>query len=297
MFPSRGADLAGVLYRPRATNAATAALLIVGPYGSVKEQAPTQYATRMAAAGHICLVFDAHGSGASGGLPARTEGPAGRLQDMRAAMDFLVSQPGVDPTRIGGVGICQGASYMIMAAAMDPRFQRLAMVSGQYLYPENLDGFFSGGGPTLQARIARGQAAAQRQRAGGPTEYLPVIHPTDKTVALPWPQIKDWFARWNGVGWGEHTRWENRIAAASDADVWSTDMRPSAERLSMPTLIIHGEQSDGFVIAAETVYARLTMTERRMVIVPGIFHTRFYDDPEIVGGAVAELLNWFAPRV
>ncbi len=292
-----GVELAAALFRPSGNKGRLPGIVIAGPFGSVKEQSPIQYATRLATAGYACIVFDARGSGESGGEPRRTESPAGRAADIHAAITALAQDPGVDPARIGALGICQGASYMIAAAASDPRIRVLACVSGQYLYRKNLEGFFGGGGPTLDQRIARGQAAVARQAAGGPVEYIAVISPTDRAVALPWPQINDWYARWDGVGWGARTRWENRVTATSDADVWTMDVLAPAARLQVPTLIVHGEQSDGFVVAAQTVHDALTVTDRRLVIVPGVFHTRFYDDPEIVDGAVRELSTWYAGRL
>ena len=295
-FQSQGATLAGVLFRP-ALQGPVPGIVIAGPFGSVKEQSPTQYATRLAAAGYACLVFDAHGSGQSGGAPRRSESPAGRAADIAAAIGALAADPGVDAARMGALGICQGASYMMFAAAADPRVKALACVSGQYLYRENLEGFFGGGGPTLDQRIARGRAAQARQSAGGAVEYIRVIDPTDKAVALPWLQINDWYTRWDGIGWGARTGWENRVTAASDAEVWTVDVRTAAAALRVPTLIVHGEQSDGFVVAAQTIHDALTVADRRLVIVPGVFHTRFYDDPEIVDGAVAELLPWLETRI
>ena len=296
-IPAGGAELAAALFRPAGRQGRLPGVVIAGPFGSVKEQSPVQYATRLAAAGYACLVFDARGSGESGGEPRRTESPSGRATDIHAATTALAADPGTDPARVGALGICQGASYMIAAAAGDPRIRTLACVSGQYLYRENLEGFFGGGGPTLDQRIARGQAALARQQAGGAVEYIPVISPTDRAVALPWPQINDWYARWDGVGWGARTRWENRVTAASDAEVWTMDARVPAEKLRVPTLIVHGEQSDGFVAAAKTMHGALTVADRKLVIVPGVFHTRFYDDPEVVDGAVGELLAWFEGRL
>ena len=295
-FQSQGAELAGVVFRP-AGSGRVPGIVITGPFGSVKEQSPTQYATRLAEAGYACLVFDAHGSGQSGGTPRRSESPAGRAADIEAAIDALAADPAIDAGRIAGLGICQGASYMMIAAGHDRRIKALACISGQYLYRENLQGFFGGGGPTLDERIARGRAAKARQLAGGAVEYIRVIDPADKAVALPWPQINDWYARWDGIGWGARTGWENRVTAESDAEVWTVDVRTAAAALRVPTLIVHGEQSDGFVVAAQTVHDALTVADRRLVIVPGVFHTRFYDDPEIVDGAVAELLPWLETRV
>ena len=292
VFQSKGVDLHGALFRPAGADGKLPGIVITGPFGSVKEQSPVQYATRLAMAGYACLIFDATGSGASGGTPRRTEGPAHRAADIRAAIDALAADPGTDANRIGGLGICQGASYMMFAVAADPRFKVLACVSGQYLYRENLEGFFSGGGPTLDQRITRGQEAKAREAAGGAIEYISVISPTDKSVALPWPQINDWYARWDGIGWGARTSWENRVNAASDADVWTIDVRVAAAKLAVPTLIVHGEQSDGFVIAARTVYDALAVKDRNLVIEPGVFHTRYYDDPEIVDGAVSQVTEW-----
>lgn len=296
-IPVDGIELAAAWFRPVGQTGRLPGIVIAGPFGSVKEQSPIQYATRLAAAGYVCLVFDARGSGESGGEPRRTESPAGRAADIRAAITAMAGDPAINPARIGALGICQGASYMIATAASDPRIRALACVSGQYLYRENLEGFFGGGGPTLEQRIARGQAALARQTAGGPTEYIPVISPTNRAVALPWPQINDWYARWDGVGWGGRTRWENRVTATSDAKVWTMDVRSPAAKVRVPTLIVHGEQSDGFVVAAQTMHDALTVADRKLVIVPGVFHTRFYDDPEIVDGAVRELMTWFEKRL
>lgn len=297
VFQSGGVALHGALFRPAGVVGRLPGVVINGPFGSVKEQSPIQYATRLARAGYACLIFDPTGGGASDGTPRRTEGPAQRATDIRAATDALIANPGTDANRIGGLGICQGASYMMFAAAADTRFRALACVSGQYLYRENLEGFFGGGGPTLDQRIARGKEAQSREAAGGAVEYIPVISPTDKSVALPWPPINDWYARWDGIGWGARTSWENRVTAASDADVWSVDVRVPAARLAVPTLIVHGEQSDGFEIAARTIYDALSVKDRKLVIEPGVFHTRYYDDPEIVDGAASAVAAWLGTRL
>ncbi|WP_170828384.1 alpha/beta hydrolase [Asticcacaulis taihuensis] len=296
-FESNGVELQGALFRPSGVDGKLPGLVISGPFGSVKEQSPVQYATRLAKAGYACLIFDPTGSGASGGAPRRTEGPSQRQRDIRAATDALAADPGTDTNRIGGLGICQGASYMMFAVAEDPRLKVLACISGQYLYKENLEGFFSGGGPTLDERIARGNQAKAREAAGGPVEYIPVISPTDKSVALPWREINDWYARWDGLGWGSRTTWENRVTASSDADVWTVDVRKPAGKIDVPTLILHGEKSDGFLVAARTVYDSLRVNDRKLIIEPGVFHTRFYDDPEVVDNAVSEVVTWLAGRL
>ena len=291
-FDSEGVPIIGLLFVPDGAGRAPG-VVTLGPFGFVKEQAPVQYATRLAREGYVVLIFDPRHSGESGGEPRRLESPALKIQDVRAAVRWLVSRPEVDPDRIGALGICQGASEMIAAASDDPAIRAVSLVSGQYLYRENLLGFFGGGGPTLDQRIARGRAALAKFKEGGTVEYMPVVSIGDKSVGLPWPPIHDWYQPWTTAKWGEPSRWENRYATMSDAEVWSFDVDAHARRLLKPTLIVHGEQSDGLVAAARHVHDLIPATQKRLVIVDGVFHTRFYDDPIVVDPAAAEVAAWF----
>ena len=169
----------------------------------------------------------------------------------------------------------------------------VALVSGQYLYRNNLLGFFGGGGPSLDDRIARGRAALARHEQDGSIEYIAVVATHDKNVALPWPPIHDWYHPWTTAKWGEPSRWENRYATMSDAEVWSFDVDRYARRLFTPTLLVHGEQSDGGVAAATHVHDAIATPDKRLIVMNGVFHTRFYDDPMVVGPAAANVAAWF----
>lgn len=73
----------------------------------------------LAEQGYGVLLADARGHGRSGGR-AMDLGWYGDL-DTVGAVDFLVAQPGVDPARIGIVGLSMGGEEAIGAAAVDPR--------------------------------------------------------------------------------------------------------------------------------------------------------------------------------
>ena len=291
-FPSSGETLAGLLFRPVRSDAAPG-IVVLGPFGFVKEQAPMQYATRLARDGYAVLIFDPRYSGESAGTPRRLESPSAKIINTVAALDWLTMQPGIDRARLAALGVCQGASEMIAVAAADKRVRALALISGQYLYRENLQGFFGGGGPTLDDRIARGHAAKVRFAATGVVDYTPVVSPDDKSAGLPWPPIHDWYQPWTTAKWGTLSRWENRYATMSDAEVWTFDVDAHAAKVTVPTLLVHGEQSDGGVAAVRHVHARLAAKDKRLIIVDGVFHTRFYDDPIVVDPAAAEVAAWF----
>ena len=295
-FDSAGTSLVGLLFLPD-REGRSPALVALGPFGFVKEQAPMGYATRLAREGFAVLIFDPRYSGESGGSPRRLESPAAKIADARAALRWLATRSEVDPERIGVLGICQGASEMIAVAAADEHVRAVALVSGQYLYRENLLGFFGGGGPTLDDRIARGRVALARHEKDGSVDYTPVVATEDKAVGLPWPPIHDWYQPWTTAKWGEPSRWENRYATMSDAEVWTFDVDQHARNLRKPTLLVHGEHSDGGVAAVKHVHDAIAAADKRLVVVDDVFHTRFYDDPIVVGPAAAEVAAWFGTHL
>ena len=209
-FESAGVPLIGLLFTPTATQSRMPGVVVVGPFGFVKEQSPMEYATRLARDGFATLIFDPRFGGESGGEPRRYESPTAKIADIKAAISFLAARPEILKDGIFALGICQGSSEMIAAVSDDARIKALATVSGQYLYRENLEGFFGGGGPTLDERIARGQAAKAKFEANGEIDYTPVVSVADKGLGVPWPEVENSYHRWTTSKWGEASRWENR---------------------------------------------------------------------------------------
>lgn len=292
-FQSNGVELVGTLFLPLGDVSNLPTITILGPFGFVKEQAPAQYASRLAEDGFAVLIFDPRFSGESGGTPRRYESTAAKIADARASLDYLITRPEVDGERLGALGICQGSSEMIAVVAQDRRVKTLVTVSGQYIYPENIDSFFGGGGMTREARIERGKKAKSKFEATWEVEYTAVVSLTDKNVGLPWKPIHDWYYPWTTEKWGQKSRWENRYATMSDAEVWAFNVDDYAPKVSVPTLTIHGEMSDGGPSAAQHVFELIKAKKKNIHIVPGVFHTRFYDDPLVIAPVATEVGEWF----
>ena len=140
-FSSAGVEVVGLLFVPKGNKFKRPAIVLLGPFGFVKEQAPAQYATHLAEAGFVTLIFDPRFSGESAGMPRRHESPSAKIADVHAAIDSLALRPEVDANRIGALGICQGSSEMLAVATQALRIKALSLVSGQYIYPKNIDGF------------------------------------------------------------------------------------------------------------------------------------------------------------
>lgn len=129
-FKNRNIDVVGNIHMPRdfVGTKSYAALVLVTPGSSVKEQIGAIYAKKMAARGFIALTFDPSYQGESGGEPRDIEDPAARIEDVRCAVDYLMTLPYVNEERVGLLGICAGGGYAISAALTEHRFKAVGTV-------------------------------------------------------------------------------------------------------------------------------------------------------------------------
>jgi uncharacterized protein len=72
----------------------------------VKEQIGAIYAERLSQRGFVALTFDPAYQGESGGKPRDLEDPAALVEDIRCAVDHLMTLPFVGEERVGLLGIC-----------------------------------------------------------------------------------------------------------------------------------------------------------------------------------------------
>ena len=97
-----------------------AGVLVTHGYGANRSDI-IERSVAVAMAGFVVLTFDWRCCGESGGMVS-TGGLAEQL-DMRAAVDFFLSRPEVDPSGIAVYGFSMGAVSAIIVAAEDPRIK------------------------------------------------------------------------------------------------------------------------------------------------------------------------------
>lgn len=125
-----GITLAADLYLPMDRgNKQLAALVVDGPFGSVKEQVSGRYAQIMAERGFATIAFDRSYTGESGGEPRNLASPEINAEDVSAAVDYIGLLPNVDQSRIGVIGICGGGGFALNAAAVDKRIKAVVALS------------------------------------------------------------------------------------------------------------------------------------------------------------------------
>lgn len=284
-FESGGETLVGDLHAP-ATGGRKPAVAIIGPMTYQKEQAPTQYARRLAAAGFVALAYDSRYRGESGGAPRAWENPTHKVEDLIAAVDYLASRPDVDPERIFVLGICQGSSEAVVAAADSGKVRGLATIAGQYRDHEGDIAWLTQDG--FDRRLANGMAARARYAATGEVDYVPGVSQTDMNVGMPGEFVWVWYQPWADRG-----LWENRYAVMSDADLLSFESISAARRLKTPWLMIHGDNCF-LPDAARRSFDAVPVGTNKALVWDDTPHLSYYDQPADIDRATARVVNWFA---
>ncbi|MEG8235241.1 alpha/beta hydrolase [Pseudomonas orientalis] len=169
-----GMQVAGTLFAPknRVAGSKNPAIVVGHPMGAVRQQSANLYATKMAEQGFVTLSLDLSFWGESAGTPRNAVLPDLYTEDFSAAVDFLGTHPSVDRERIGAIGVCGSASFVISAAKIDPRIKAIATVSMYDMGAANRDGLKHGMTGEQRRQILR-QAANQRyvEFQGGETVY------------------------------------------------------------------------------------------------------------------------------
>jgi len=292
-FNSNNSKVVGIICS-RENSEKKPAVIILGPICSVKEQSPIQYATRLAGRGFIALCFDARGYGESEGEPRQFESLKNKEQDVQAAIDYLVSRNDVDKARILLLGICNGTNEMMQVSIDDSRIKSLALVSGNYLIKENMIQLL-GGEKVFNDHLTRAKLAKAKFAKTGKVDYINIVSKSGSDQLLPPVAIYDWYHPWENKApyFNYKGGWQNKVAAMSEWETLNFDALEIAKKVTKPTLVIHGEFSDGGYLYAKKIYNSISTSNKKAIWIDKTVHFQFYDDPLIIEKSVYEISQWF----
>lgn len=121
-FCSKGTVCEGDLYLPENFDSSGSyQALVIGHGFTVARTSLVEEGRLFAEAGFVTLAIDYRHFGTSGGEPRGRLYPLQEVEDFRAAIDWLETQPGVDPDRIGIWGTSFGGGVVTHVAAHDIR--------------------------------------------------------------------------------------------------------------------------------------------------------------------------------
>ncbi|MEC3891134.1 alpha/beta hydrolase [Nocardiopsis sp. LDBS1602] len=300
--PGMAWDLAGILHLPADfdENRSYPAIVSVHPIGSCKEQtAGDVYARALAEAGYVVLVFDASYQGESGGSPRLIEDPAQRVEDIRVAIDHLVTLPYVDAERIGGIGVCGGGGYVINATMTDRRLKAVTSITGVNFGRLSREAF-SGHDPIdALERMAAQRTAEARGEDTRVDDLLPPSVKAGREAGLTDIDVleaTDYYKTERGRTAGGMTSVVfSRRAAAIGWDAFF-----DAERLlTRPLLVVIGDRPGGFGAYrdGQEIYGRAASKDKRLLVVEDTSHYDLYDRPEPTRQAIRAATEFFGAHL
>jgi uncharacterized protein len=282
-FRSNGRLLLGHLYLPDqlAPGERLPAVVVVGPASSTKGQVPAIYAQRLSDLGYAAVAFDHTSYGESEGTPRTDEDPFAKIEDIKSAVTFVSQRPEVDAARIATVGVCAGGGYAPVTAVADRRIKAVAIVSGL---------------PDLRATImAAGDWQAIMGGALRAREAYAATGRATHVAFLPDGELDLW--RENGKKFylserNQDPNWRNQTLLWSYDKMIQFSALDTVELLApTPLLVIAGDQAETLG-QSEAVYTK-AQEPKELFLIEGGTHFDFYDQPEYVTPALAEIETFF----
>ncbi len=274
--------MAGLLYIPAQFDLSKnyPAVVVTGPMLSVKEQAQSVYAKRLAESGYVTLVFDGTYFGESEGTPRGQELPNVKELDIEAAVDYLVSLPYVDNDRIGGLGICGSGSYMSVAGVKEPRLKAITAIVPAIsdISTSAMAGFFK---PEDEVKTAK----EAYEKGEGEIKYLNFM-----------PRVFDEGAAYYYTARGNRQRWSNKVVAWSQLELVKYNVTNIMKDMKKPYLVITGENAWSKGVSEE-VYGAVPHDNKEMHIIPEAGHFDLYDLEPFVSGAFEHILPFFGKNL
>jgi hypothetical protein len=277
----------GNLFTPKDLNKNTRnpAIIVGHPMGAVKEQSANLYATKMAERGFVTLSLDLSFWGESDGQPRNAVSADIYAEDFSAAVDFLGTQPFVDRSRIGVLGICGSGSFAISAAKIDPRMKAIATVSMYDMGAANRNALRKSLNLEQRKKIIA-EAAEQRyvEFTGGATKYTSgTDHELNENTHPIQREFYDFYRTPRGEYTPKGSSPELTTHPTLTSNVKFMNFYPfnDIETISpRPMLFIAGENAHSIEFS-EDAY-NLAGEPKRLYIVPGAGHVDLYDRVDLI---------------
>lgn len=268
------------------------AVIVAHPNGGIKEQTAGLYAQRLAEAGYITIAADASYQGASGGEPRHTDKPQFRTEDIHGMADYIAGYAGVDPTRIGALGICGGGGYTLKAAQSDKRLKAVATLSMFNSGEVRRNGFQNSQLNTIEQRLKQASDARAQEAAGGEIKYSGVASITDEEIAkTPTDLYRQGFEYYYRTHAHPNSTFLYTTSSLMDLMTW--DATDGIELIDQPLLMVAGSKADTKYMTDEAFPKAKNAKNKELFLLDGATHIETYWKKEYVAKAVNKLVEFY----
>jgi fermentation-respiration switch protein FrsA (DUF1100 family) len=298
-FSNKNIDIAGNLHLPPdfSESQVYPTLVLATPGSSVKEQIGAIYAERMAQRGFVALTFDPGYQGESGGEPRDLEDPFARAEDIRCAVDYLVTLPQVDEERVGLLGICAGGGYAVHAALTEHRFKAIGTVVAN-----DIGSAFRKMLPDVHQTLEDlGKARTARARSGKfrRDPWIPDSATEAQAAGIADPDLLAAVDFYRESTY-RHPNSTNRLLFESYSSLLGFDaFNLVPQLLTQPIQIIVGGRrgNTGQYEAGQRLYELSPAADKDFFVVEGAGHYDMYWKPEYVSQAIDRLAAFYTRQL
>lgn len=293
-YKLNGLDIAANVYTPADYDPSKKypAIAVAHPNGGVKEQVAGLYAQHLAENGFIAIAADAAYQGASGGLPRNVDKPQNRVEDIRGMADYISRYEGVDPDRLGVLGICGGGGYTLKAAQSDKRFKAVATLSMFNSGEVRRNGFQKSQLNTIQERLEQATKARAQEAAGGEIIYAGVASITDEEIAKTATDLyREGYVYYYRTHAHPNSTFLYTMSSLLDLMTW--DAATNMDLINQPLLMMAGSKADTKYMTDEAFAKAINAKNKELFLIDGATHIQTYWKPEYVSQAVKKLVSFF----
>lgn len=299
-YPANGIEAVANVYTPANfdPNKKYPAIVVAHPNGGVKEQVAGLYAQKLAEQGFVAIAFDAAYQGGSGGTPRYIDKPQFRIEDIRAAADFISKFKGVDTERLGVLGICGGGGYTIKAAQSDKRFKAVATVSMFNSGDARRNGFMRSQTDSITQRLQQAADARAKETATGQVDYSPAFAAgmtPEQVAALPYEMYREGYEYYAQSH--AHPNSQTNYTLGSLQDLMTFDVNTNADLINQPLLMIAGDKADSLYMTEEVFENATGTKDKELFLVKGATHIQTYWKPEYTGQIANKLGGFFKQKL
>lgn len=288
-------NIAGLLFLPKDFDESKKypAIVITHPGGGVKEQCSSLYGWNLAQKGYVALAFDASHQGESEGLPRHLEDPASRVEDIRSAVDYLITLPYIDEEKIGAMGVCAGGGYTLNAIQTDLRIKAAAGISTWDVGDSAKNGFPGVNEENYLQKLLKQVAEARTAEARGEApEYWKYVPETPEEIANAPSTIVKEASEYYRTDRCSYPTSVNKYLVSSNDKLAAWDAFAHIETVSpRPILLIAGSKADTLYYSEDCF--NKAKDPKEIYMIEGATHVDLYDKPQFVNQVVEKLVSFF----